>query len=418
MTESQQSTPVESLIKAKSGELFSETDIENYKEGCALLATNLNETVNRVLEAGKRPTILIPSRGALPNLLVGIDYLNRELKDDRFVNSRRVRYYPEGIFEYLSNNNIQKNEEREGIADNTEIDVVLYPFTADVSITADSHGEELAKELRKSCARAFSDLVVGDKSSSDLNWNFFLMQKLRNGAFSSFNSSSESLVKSLKSIPARDDRQIILVDTVISGRAAANITEAFAELGHPVVPVLAVSDEGRFQDKNKEKIRLATLGAIEFMDEGLEQHLHEYPLIAEDRGASLLGVAAFNFANFNNPQFFNAREGAHPLQSCIWVIPPEDYYIQLFKAFLDRCSFKDRKSNEWIRQWMIRSQEIAETIKHRNSAAEGKEVKEILQVKHPIGVTETSSHIMSIELDSQEAREWQQEFTRTIPQAA
>ena len=395
-------------IELRKNEVFTEEEITEYRRGCELVGLKLGEALDNTLEKGKRPTILIPSRGAIPIFLLAVDFLRKS--GDHRLSGAQTDYYPAGIFEYLSDS--IKDDVQGHIQ--PEIDVILYPFTADLSAPNEQE-TELDKKVRASCAAAFSDLVYGDKSSIDLQWNFFLMQKFREGQYGNFILSPAKIVESLKSIPKNEDREIILIDTVISGRAASDITGAFRDLGHKVTPILAVDSKSGVKLRKDYKSNIRNALNNEFV-ENFEDQLIEFPLISEDKGAALLGVSAVNFANFNDENLFHKSANGFPEsytpQSCVWMIPPRPNYIHSFHGFLERCKGGfDLGDNTQKIAWEKLSDDIREFI---TSRADGEEVREDMNglLKVPAeSANETASHIISLKLSPKDAAAWIREFS-------
>ena len=122
-------------------------NLEAYVKGCEEIAIRLHSTIEKVVESGKRPVILIPSRGAVPIFLLARPILNTLDHEASYLADRNARYYPNGIFDYLEGK-VQKEKSDEL----TTVDVLLYPFTADVSLEKRAD-DKLARRLRESCAR-------------------------------------------------------------------------------------------------------------------------------------------------------------------------------------------------------------------------------------------------------------------------
>ncbi len=402
---------------------FSEQEIKAYAEGCQLLGENLSTVVDNVISKGRRPTILIPSRGAVPIFLLALDYLRVADSKNRLIDPSRTEYYPGGIFPYLSGGKIQERR-MNGSKDVAlpDVDVVLYPFTADVSsASSSSDGRELSRILRRSCARATVDLFYGDKTSLDLKWNAFLLGKMNDISFDDFHSSPQNLIKTLHTIAPSDRRQIILVDTVISGRASTDISEAFANLGHPVVPVLAIDTsrgEARYQKTYKDRTQRACFEVSGYFDhERSDLQEFEFPLISEDNGAALLGVSALNFRDFNRPNIFHKADERFAQdfmpQSCLWTIPPRNYHVPLFQAFLERCAAE--MSGNYVSNmpgWLQHADGIRQAMRSRSSDYH-KYMKGLIKTGGEVLATDTSSHIISVGLEQNDVGSWIREFSRT-----
>lgn len=82
-----------------------------------------------------------------------------------------INYYPKCIFSYLTNRGLVG----ESTGSDSTVDVVLYPFTADVLPAGDKRNSlGLAKNVRESATRAFLSLILGDERGElDLKWYFF-----------------------------------------------------------------------------------------------------------------------------------------------------------------------------------------------------------------------------------------------------
>jgi len=152
---------------------LSHENLEAYIAGCEEIAIRLHTTVEKLIEQGKRPVILIPSRGAVPIFLLARRFINELEEDNSYLSDENARYYPEGIFDYLEGRKPARN-----LQTPSKVDVILFPFTADVSI--ESKGDErLAHLLRESCSRSIIEIVEGTSfRSADLGWYKFLMSKL------------------------------------------------------------------------------------------------------------------------------------------------------------------------------------------------------------------------------------------------
>src|SRR5260221_1147454 len=142
-----------------SGELLSRENVEAYIEGCYTLAEKLRDAVYEARAAGKKPTILIPSRGSLPLYVIGMGLLqtmaSQQKDTEPLLNPRQTKHYPHGIFSYLSNGNIRENG-----PETSDIDVILYPFTADVSNEGlggkqSKQAEASAQQFRESATLGF-----------------------------------------------------------------------------------------------------------------------------------------------------------------------------------------------------------------------------------------------------------------------
>ena len=385
-------------------------NLEKYVQGCEEIGVRLDTIIRNTIETGKRPIILIPSRGAVPIFLLARKALNEGYPEGSFFSDNNANYYPAGIFDYLEGEVPKDNSQ------DADVDVILYPFTADVS--SEGEKEWLAEKLRKSCSRAVLDLVTGE-SGKDLDWYKFLVKKLADRRDEKPSLKPGHILESLAKIPKLDS-QIILVDTVISGRAANDITDAFFDLQHPAAAVLAVDStrEDKFQATRKYAIEQA-LSEPEDPQKKVNPFVY-FPLLTEDKGSALLGVCAVNFANFNDKGLFSRissqfSETFLP-QSCIWTFPPavtRERYLSAFRHFIDvawRVHKKEDIPEEALEN--LRSELRPLTAKHASPPL--KEIQALAQVSQKATAKETASHIVSITVAPEQAIEWVREFAMQL----
>src|SRR3990167_4820556 len=410
-------TPAETSESRPESKELNRQNIERYIEGCEEIAVRLDTIIRNVAESGKRPVILIPSRGAVPIFILARRFLNEIQAEGSYLADRNAKYYPEGIFNFLEG----KEEQRPD--DQTTVDVVLFPFTADVSLGS-ADDETLARELRNSCARSVLQIVKGrDFGLHDLEWYELLMEKLNKVPDDPEQLNPKNIVASLESFPVREDTQIILIDTVISGRAANDITNAFKTLGHTVIPLLAVdnSKEVRFNPQRKSEIQ----GTLEPIWELLpENHIFvEFPLITEDRGSALLGVLALNFINFNEGGIFhkvNRRfDSDFRPQSCVWALPPKsarnDYLVN-FRQFIEAAwSCRNGSRNPCTNQDIEKLKAQTKPLTARHDAPTHGQINEVVPIDDESALKESASHIVSVRLPQKTANQWIAEFSTKPP---
>lgn len=399
---------------------ISRETLNAYIEGCENLAIKLDTAIEKVIEAGKRPVVLIPSRGAIPISLLVRKFLTELRGEESFLGKKKANYYPTGIFNYL------EGEEAQTPNPNTDVDVILYPFTADVSL--ETNGDEtLARELRNSCARSVMQIVKGvDYKQHDLEWYRFLMGKLSENPHDSNYLKARNILASLNSFKPTEDFQTIVIDTVVSGRAANDITTAFKTLGHTVLPLLAVDSTkgGKFDRRRKWEIEETLKPIWNLVPEG--GPFEEFPLISEDKGAALLGVVALNFINFNEVGAFNRviqrfLPNFKP-QSCVWTLPPvaiRDMYLNNFRNFLDlawrsRNGSQNPPSDEEIRKL----HEISRSMTATHEAPSFSEISSQVPIEKGTELKETASHIVSVNLTDKQATDWIKEFAGQISHSA
>ncbi|MDO8498166.1 MAG: hypothetical protein Q7S44_00005 [bacterium] len=398
---------------------FSHESFRKYVEGCTEVALGLHSVVENIRAKGKKPVILIPSRGAVPIFLLAHQALKGLDPNHFLLDPNKVDYYPSGIFELLSRNSIAQSAFSKSLGGDSGgpgADVILYPFTADISL--ETKGEEwLARRLRESCAKAFCELVFkGNEYPEDLAWYYFLMGKMREDPQDPPSLRPKNIVSDLKNYKKGDGAEIVLIDTVISGRAARDIVSSFAALNCKVTPILAVDTRGgsRFQASKKAEIE----ATMEWEYIGEQTPFKEFPLITEDKGAALLGVSAINFGNFNQPGFFRSADKRFKNdflpQSCVWDLPPNalrSFYLDLFYNFLDICREEavDQHTTD-----LIAFEEKLKPFLGRVGDVSESEIKKIVKLKQSSTGKESASHIVSVTLTPEEAREWVKDFAEDL----
>lgn len=389
-----------------TGNLTLENLLE-YKKGCNIIGQKLEEAIEKVSEKGKRPTLLIPSRGAFPIFLLALDKIK--------IGGYKIKYYPRCIFEYLSAQDLC--EKSQGPS-STKVDVVLYPFTADVRAEG-TDSEELSKMIRKSATFAFLSLTLGiEEGKKDLEWYFFLMGKLNPQSWPA-NMNPQAVVESLRSLQKEKvERQVVILDTVVSGRAAYHITQAFKDLGHPVIPVLAVDSLRKgFQEQFRDRIIKNTLSAS--FNFGLysvnpyQEPFLELPLISEDQGPALLGVIALNFTNFNQKGVFSAQttgqfEYGFVPQSCLWVPALKgSEESKIFKDFINLCRGPVHDSED-----ILNLRQEVEKVQRRGRVDSRWVGLLVREGGRNCTATETGSHIISLTLSQSTSHKWIREFSK------
>ncbi len=399
-------------IHAESKEI-NRANIEKYIEGCEELAVRLDTVIEKVASSGKRPVILIPSRGAVPIFLLARKFINELHGEGSSLADKNACYYPEGTFNYLEGKEKVKPDHQ------TTVDVILYPFTADVSLE-NSNDETLARELRNSCTRSIMQITKGiDYGLLDLGWHKFLMSKLKTNVQDPDYLNPKKIAESLESYPASEDTQIILIDTMVSGRAANDITNSFKALGHTVVPLLAVDNTkgGKVQPRRQAEIE-GTLRPISDLlpEKGV---FVEFPLITEDKGSGLLGVAALNFINFNEEGIFHeVNRSFNPdfrPQSCVWTLPPNstrDNYLQNFRRFIDTAwSCRNGSPNPCTDEEILDLKNASKHLTARHEAPSHSEISELVPIERESELKESASHIVSVRLTPRAAEQWVMEFS-------
>jgi len=392
--------------------IFSEKELADYRIGCENIGIQLAESVKRIRQDGKIPTIVIPSRGAVPIFLMALNFLDRYKENE--ISESKLNFYPTKFYDELIGDSYSEKKKTK------EIDVVYYPFTADVSFAQERISAEIDRKIRKSAVVATLDLLYGDKKSLDLKWYYFILNKLNKTAFEGFLAKPSEICESLSSIKKNDKREIILIDTVLSGRATSQITEEFNKLGHPITPLFAVDNiksgfRGDYRNKIRENCKSTYM-------ENLEDNFIHMPLISEDTGASLLGVNALNVSTFNQEGIFNKympsafQEDFYP-QSCIWIPPsvskahnsPGDAFSWFFSVLCQQDIFFDIPEEN--KRLLALATKYYLTKDGRKIIDVDKKIFPSSKIKD---INKTRSEIIEVDLEDPEARRWIREFATSL----
>lgn len=377
-------------------------DLERYRDMCSIIGLALGQAVDYCGELGKKPTILLPSRGAIPILTCALALTNYEP-----LNS--ARFYPESAASVITGGRINFSRDEE------QTHIIQYPFTADVVEKVHTEAEKEANRIRQSCAGAFANLTgMSIKGELDLQWNQFLTNKLLKPSTS---FDPKAVTGDLAKIKKDDNRKLILLDTVISGRAASNSTAAFHNLGIDVIPVLATDESEPGNPKIQPKYK-------HIIEQNVDQnylYTHhpedifvEGPIrVSEDRGSNFLAAVSVFFRGMDKPGFFHGvRDTFSPdfQPSCgIWTFPPDEQpqYQENYKTFL---SIVLGKEDPKFLAEMLRDDATRQNLPL-------KDLEQLTSMKSlPKGTkaNETSSHILTVDFPKEYREELVRQFAQEI----
>ena len=316
--------------------MFSNQEIKDYRRACEQLGLRLSEVTERVINAGKVPTIIIPSRGMIPIFITALNYLRSF--DDKVVRDHEFKFYPTELY------NDDTSENDGYYTNDTTVDVVYYSFTADSSIVAQDRRKELESKIRNSAVDGVVSLLYGDKKDRNLRWYLYMLGKLDPAVLEGFGMTSKEMIDRFASIVSDSDRELILIDTVQSGRAISQILGAFDKKGHKATPLLAVDNKSGKKMMQKYRTEVLKHSSMEYTGNVEEENLFLLPLITEDKGASVLGVNALAIKNFSEDGLFHRlKPGVFTPdflpQSCLWIPPQSkgrEAEADIFAYFLKR----------------------------------------------------------------------------------
>jgi hypothetical protein len=253
---------------------FSPKNIFEYGQMCDRVAWELTEAV---LDKKGEVTILLPSRGALPIFMGAMLALkeNQDLKELQI--TQRIKLPPLSCFDYVRRV-VEGNSPKEG-----DIEVLIFPFTADVNLGnrlgSEEEERQVVDDMRQFGARAVTGFLNPPGRRENFELNLFLafleMAERRKGTASFYQKLGQA-------------KNLVMIDTVISGRASFTILDEFEEMGLEIGkrgnlrPILVV-------DRNGEQLK-SQFGHFIF---GYPDCRIDVPrIMSEDRGAALEGVVA------------------------------------------------------------------------------------------------------------------------------
>lgn len=377
-------------------------NLDRYRDMCEMIGLVLGQAVDYCMERNKLPTVLLPSRGAIPLLTTALALTNYEPLCS-------ARFYPHSAASVITANRISFSTQ-----DDASVDIIQYPFTADVVEKLHSEAEKEAHRIRGSCAKAFANLTgTSEDGYLDLAWNQFLTRRLLRPS-SSFNPIS--VINDLARVDKNSNRTIVLLDTVISGRAASDSTEAFHKLGVDVIPVLATdeSEPGSPKIQPRYKHKITQNVDSEYFYSHEKDIFIEGPIwISEDRGANFLGAVSVFFRGFDKPKFFQKINShfASDFQpsSGIWTFPPDTQpsYRENYRNFLgvvlgeaDPRLFTEILENDRSRT-SLPLKDLAE-------------LTALKSIPHGTKANETASHILTVDFPEEYRAELIREFAQEI----
>lgn len=355
--------------------------------------------VDQIKENDGRPiTILLPSRGANIHLISALRVLrdNPDLDEDHYAS--KIDLPPLECFDSI-------REDLGGGNQESRIRILILPFTADAKEPAPGKtGEpDTAAQMRESMAKFAYNLLFKSPSERNSSPAFLL--------YLSFLEEVEGrgdLADYYRTfMPVQKGDTVLMIDTAISGRASYNIFEAFNAIGVKVgvndgvdlKPILLVDNNGERLNKVFRKWVDMLSGNTYFMNK----------LMAEDKGAAVLGVVSVIYQNLIEESGKHTECGGSVACFGSWNEVPErirEPYMRAFSLFADLIALKAHGEDEEFR--VKREEFIGLLIKHsllenNPGKVHPSEIGEFVRNQDMIAsATETRSHIIVVNLKNPE----------------
>lgn len=288
---------------------FSPENVRAYGQMCVEVALNLLERTEKVPDS----TILLPSRGAVPIFLGAILAMREEgtVRDLSKDFLQQVVFPPFDCCKQL-------NGKVEHSKDKPQIEVLLFPFTADVNFHDEVLTTEIVGKMRRFCVNAVNAFYDEPEQRFGPEFTSFLR-------FLEVVEKRQDLADYYRRFPKV--KNLILMDTVISGRASATILDEFSRLGRKPENILIIDANGQKLKREYEKVLLKP---------GVER-IRVPRIFTEDRGAALEGVAAVVYPTLINPPENASIYGQFVSAGSWWDVlgRSKEQYNEAFTLLLD-----------------------------------------------------------------------------------
>lgn len=295
---------------------FSEENFKEYVSACRRVGERITEFV---LDNDQRKiAIVLPSRGAIP-IFIGAEIAlmkDPELKD---YDIGKLIEIPElSCFDRL------RPDGKDAGIDDFLVKTLVLPFTADVKMEGLVRPEEEIKvvnNMRQFMSRVTVEFFRDPSQRESKEFSLYLQ-------FLEIVEGRKQLVEFLREFPKVE--KMLMLDTVISGRASFTILSELVrlgiEVGKEVVPVLVVDNNGG-NLKN---------GYRRFVDEFGSFRIPR--IFSEDRGAALEGIVATVYPSLITGSYGKTECGdIYPCFGSWHNVPEKEKkdYAEIFNLFLD-----------------------------------------------------------------------------------
>ncbi|MEK6914462.1 MAG: hypothetical protein AABW83_02315 [Nanoarchaeota archaeon] len=388
--------------------IFSEENLLDYGRACLEVALDLS---GRDFD-----TLLIPSRGAFPIFLGAISAI-KFLKEDYgdfkdLYNKLNPVIDVNGILEeYLKGS--KKDKEH-------PINILFSPFTADLNIrdknVDNTKMTEFVRDYWAKVTAAF--FSQNDKRMENHYFRSFTDIILR------FMEKREDLAVKYENFPIAKD--LVLIDTVISGRASSTILDCFDKIGIKPYSILVVDENG-----SKLKVPFKQKLMRRVYNESAKL-ISTNRIVSEDEGACLEGVVALIYPTIMIDSFrLKHNEEDFFIGAGSWHYPPlsDSIYSDNFRLFMNTirdavevnvsrgyCEKREGRNPEEIflksRRIFLENMEKYNFMGIKDNSVTSFNLNHSLNVISPY---ETGSHVLHVPFDETSNESIFQEILSKIP---
>jgi hypothetical protein len=357
---------------------FSKENFEGYVSACKRVGERIAEFV--LDNDQSKIAIVLPSRGAIP-IFIGAEIALMEDSELKNYDIGKLIEIPElSCFDRL------RPDDKDAETDDFPVKTLVLPFTADVKMKGLVRPEEETKvvdNMRQFMSRVTIEFFRDPSQRESKEFSLYLrLLEIVEGR--------KQLAKFLREFPKVE--KMLMLDTVVSGRASSTILGEFArlgmEIGKEVVPVLVVDNNGSSL-KNEYRRFVDEFGSFKIPR-----------IFSEDRGAALEGIVATVYPSLITGSY--GKTDCGDIYPCFgsWHNVPEKEkkdYAEIFNLFLDVIEegITGVKNSLETRKVFLTKLNSGGFLRKRNFNVKNMEniVRRGLKI---VKVEETSAHVIQI----------------------
>lgn len=357
---------------------FSEENFGGYVSVCKRVGERIAEFV--LDNDQSKIAIVLPSRGAIP-VFIGAQIAltkNSELKG--YDIGKLIEIPGLSCFDRL------RPDDKDAKTDDFLVKTLVLPFTADVKMEGLVRPEEEIKvvnNMRQFMSRVTVEFFRDPTQRESKEFSLYLQ-------FLEIVEGRKQLVKFLREFPKVE--KMLMLDTVISGRASFTILSELVrlgiEVGNEVVPVLVVDNNG-INLKKEHRRFVDKFGSFKIPR-----------IFSEDRGAALEGIVATVYPSLITGSYGKTECGdIYPCFGSWHNVPEKEEkdYTEIFNLFLDVIEegITGAKNSPETRKVFLTKLNSGEFLKKKNFNVKDMEklVRRGLKI---VKVEETSAHVIQI----------------------
>ena len=357
---------------------FSKENFEGYVSACRQVGERIAEFV---LDNNQgKIAIVLPSRGAIPIFIGAEIALMKDLDLKDYDIGKSIEIPKLSCFDRL------RPGDKDAETDTFPVKTLVLPFTADVKMKGLVRPEEETKvvnNMRQFMSRVTIEFFRDPSQRESKEFSLYLR-------FLEIVEGRKQLIKFLREFPKVE--KMLILDTVVSGRASSTILGEFArlgkEVGKEIIPVLVVDNNGS-NLKNEYRRFVDEFGSFKIPR-----------IFSEDRGAALEGIVATVYPSLITGSYGKAVCGdIYPCFGSWHNVPEkeENDYAKVFNLFLNVIEegITRAKNSTETRKVFLTELNSGGFLKKRNFSVKdmGKLVRRGLKI---VKVEETSAHVIQI----------------------